>query len=144
MAGYSNTPLARKLGIQPAARVALVNAPVGLPTLLGPLPPGAVFLDATGEEPSDVILFFVRGRAEVLASFGGLADRLARNGGLWVCWPKKASGVVTDLTEDVVRAIGLEAGLVDNRICAVDGTWSALRFVYRLRDRPPRRSAPGD
>jgi hypothetical protein len=137
MAGYSGTPLVKKLGIKPDARVALLHAPPGFLTVLGELPSGAaVQTDLRGRAPLDVIVFFAGNRSRLVRHFGPLAERLRPAGGLWVAWPKKASGVTTDLTEAVVRAVGLGAGLVDNKVCAVDETWSGLRFVIRLGDRP--------
>jgi hypothetical protein len=137
MAGYSGTPLVKKLGIKADHRLALVGAPPSYPAALGELPPGVVLQkDTKGTEPFDVILFFARNLNELRRRFAELAGRLASNGGLWVAWPKKASGVVTDLSENPARDIGLAAGLVDNKVCAVDETWSGLRFVYRLKDRP--------
>jgi hypothetical protein len=132
-AGYSGTPLPRKLGIAPGHRILLSGAPVDL--LLDPLPDGvAVRTRATGS-PFDVILTFCPDLATLERRFVPLADRLRKTGGLWIAWPKKSSGVPTDLDENVVRALGLAAGLVDNKVCAVDQTWSGLRFVYRLADR---------
>ena len=84
----------------------------------------------------NVMIFFTSERAELVRRFSALARRLCPAGGLWISWPKKASGVSTDLTEDRVREVGLAAGLVDNKVCAVDETWSGLRFVFRLKDRP--------
>jgi hypothetical protein len=134
MAGYSGTPLVQKLGIKPNHRVALVAAPPDF--ALGALPAGAVLLTNGRGRALDVILFFATSRSRLVKQFAGLTARLTPAGGLWVVWPKKASGVATDLSEDVIRAIGLEAGLVDNKVCAVDNTWSGLRFVIRLKDRP--------
>jgi hypothetical protein len=91
--------------------------------------------DARGRGLLDVVIFFAPDWSALQGRFGSLANRLSPAGGLWVAWPKKASGVPTDLTEDVVRGVGLAAGLVDNKVCAVDDTWSALRFVFRLADR---------
>jgi len=137
MAGYSGTPLVKKLGVKPGYHVALVGAPDDFPALLAPLPEGAsVRGDSRGRGPLDVIIFFTPDLSTLTAGFAGLVGRLSPAGGLWVAWPKKASGVRTDLTEDVVRAVGLDAGLVDNKVCAVDETWSGLRFVFRLVDRP--------
>ena len=135
MAGYSQTPLDRKLGIKPDHAVALLNAPRGFLEYLGPLPDGARVVD-DGKAKVDVAVLFVRDAAELKRSFGRVAKRLNPAGGLWVAWPKKASGVATDLTEDVVRRIGLDVGLVDNKVCAIDDVWSGLRFVIRLQDRP--------
>lgn len=137
MAGYSGTPLPKKLGIREGSRVLLAAAPTGFAAALDELPPGAVLLDAE-EAPIDVAVLFVRDAATLTARFGSLAAALASNGGLWVAWPKRASRVPTDLSEDTVRAIGLAAGLVDNKVAAIDETWSGLRFVYRLSDRPGR------
>jgi len=135
-AGYSGTPLPKKLGIKAGDRVALVDAPSTMRVALTPLPADVTLLDGVGEEPLDVILLFVESQADLRAGFPVVTSALRPTGGLWVCWPKKASGVVTDLTEDVIRTVGLAEGLVDNKVCAVDATWSGLRFVVRLRDRP--------
>ena len=138
----SQTPLARKLGIKDGGRVALVEAPEGLLTLLSPLPTGVELLhdiDPDDDRELDVIVSFFHDRAVLVARFRPFAGCLATAGGLWVCWPKKSSGVATDLSDGAVREIGLAAGLVDNKVCAIDATWSALRFVRRLSDRPSRR-----
>jgi hypothetical protein len=134
MAGYSGTPLPQKLGIKAGHRVALIGAPRGFLDVLGTLP-GEVAISSDSRGTADVIVFFVDRRAELARRFGALARRLSEAGGLWVAWPKKASGVATDLTENEIRAIGLAAGLVDNKVCAIDETWSGLRFVIRLKDR---------
>lgn len=134
MAGYSGTPLPQKLGIKANARVALVNAPPDFLTTLGALPPGVILVKQL-RAPLDVIIWFTKSESELLKRFGELAAKLASAGGLWIAWPKKASGVPTDLTENVIRQIGLAAGLVDNKVCAIDETWSGLRFVIRLKDR---------
>ena len=136
MAGYSGTPLPKKLGIKADHCVALVNAPPGFASSLGELPAGVGLDDQPGEGRYDVILLFVRSRDHLGKRFRLWAKRLTPAGGLWVAWPKKASGVETDLTENVVREIGLETGLVDNKVCVVDEVWSGLRFVIRLVDRP--------
>jgi len=140
-AGYSATPLPAKLGIRPGARLALLHAPAGFGAALGELPPGVEFVDPDDGD-LDVAVLFVPNRAQLERSFRTVAAQLVPNGGLWVAWPKKASGVPTDLAEDVAREVGLAAGLVDNKVCAIDATWSGLRFVHRLKDRPGRR-APG-
>jgi hypothetical protein len=137
MAGYSGTPLPKKLGIAAGARVAWMGAPADFMGTLGPLPDGVTVSEgARGRGPFDVILLFVRSRAELAKHFAAQKSRLTPAGGLWVAWPKKASGIVTDMTEDVAREIGLPQGLVDNKVCAIDDTWSGLRFVIRLKDRP--------
>jgi hypothetical protein len=137
MAGYSGTPLPQKLGIRGGARVALVGAPDGFLSRLCPLPDGVcVGRDTRG--PLDVILRFATARDALECSFLSLAAALAPAGGLWVIWPKHASGVPTDLSDDVVREVGLASGLVDNKVCAVDEVWSGLRFGVRVADRPER------
>lgn len=136
MAGYSGTPLAKKLGIKEGHRVALIHVPADFSSTLEGLPADVTLqTDLKGREGLDVILFFADQRRELVKSFASLQKRLTPAGGLWIAWPKKASGVPTDLTEDVIRAVGLEFGLVDNKVCAVDETWSGLRFVIRVRDR---------
>lgn len=134
-AGYSGTPLVRKLGIKEGHRVAALNAPRGFPALLG-LPDSVRYLDAlTGDEPFDVIVLFATELAALEARFPEAARHLRPAGGLWVGWAKKSSPLAGELTGDVVRAVGLAAGLVDNKVCAIDEDWSGLRFVYRLEDR---------
>jgi hypothetical protein len=133
-AGYSGTPLPRKLGIREGSRVLLDGAPAGFVQVLGELPPGVEFV-AAGSTEVDVAVAFVSTAAALHASFAPSAASLAPAGGLWIAWPKRSSGVATDLGEQVVREFGLAAGLVDNKVCAIDATWSGLRFVRRLRDR---------
>jgi hypothetical protein len=135
MAGYSATPLSKKLGIKAGSRVLLVNAPEGARDWLAPLPDEVTFAGPR-DENLDVIVHFVTTGAELTKSFESLAKRLQPAGGLWVSWPKKSSGVPTDLDENQIRAIGLGHGLVDNKVCAISEVWSGLRFVYRLKDRP--------
>lgn len=137
MAGYSGTPLSRKLGIREGARVALVRAPDGFEETLDPLPEGVrVRTQARGAQ--DVVVFFATRRAELERRFNGLAQSIAPNGGLWIVWPKRTSNVATDLRESEVRNVGLAHGLVDNKVCAVDECWSGLRFVFRVKDRPSK------
>ena len=136
-AGYSGTPLPRKLGIREGSRLLLVDAPADFAATLGELPPGVELLEA-GAGAVDVAILFALGAATVRARFADLAASLEPAGGLWIAWPKRSSGVATELDENVVREIGLADGLVDNKVCAIDATWSGLRFVRRLRDRPPR------
>jgi hypothetical protein len=133
-AGYSGTPLVRKLGIKADGRVAFVGAPPGFDELLGQLPPG-VAVRRRLRGPYDVIVSFHVRRRELERRLPALCAALADAGGLWIAWPKRASGVETDLGDGVVRELGLGAGLVDNKVCAIDATWSGLRFVYRLVDR---------
>ena len=134
MAGYSGTPLVKKLGIKEGSRVALVNAPENFEAELGELPDNVKFMKPTTRS-LDLILFFVLSERVLERDFAKLAARLTSNGMIWIAWPKKSSGVTTDLTFDPVQRIGLDAGLVDVKICAIDDTWSGLKFVYRLKDR---------
>jgi hypothetical protein len=135
-AGYSGTPLTRKLGIKEAHRVAAVGAPEYFPDLLEPLPPRVRLRSGLrGGGCFDVVVAFVRTPAELRHRFEKARRRLEGDGGLWVCWPKQSSPLATRLRESDVRAHGLAAGLVDNKVCAIDEDWSGLRFVVRLRDR---------
>jgi hypothetical protein len=136
-AGYSGRPLAGKLGIKPDARVGLVSPPGDIDELLGELPPG-VEVRHRLIGTFDVIVAFCTRRRELERGLGRWRDALADDGGLWLAWPKQASGVATDLGDAEVRRLGLAAGLVDNKVCAIDATWSGLRFVYRRADRPAR------
>jgi hypothetical protein len=131
----SGTLLVRKLGIKPGARLGLIGAPDGFDETLGELPPDvAVRRRARG--PLDVIVAFHTSRASLEHSLPRLMGALDPAGGLWIAWPKRASGVATDVTENLVREFGLAVGLVDNKVCAIDEVWSGLRLVYRLVDRP--------
>ena len=134
MAGYSGTPLIKKLGIKEGSRVALVNAPKDFQSELKDLPDGVQFLKPATKS-LDIILFFVLSERALAKDFSKLVARLTANGMIWIAWPKKGSGVATDLSFERVQRIGLDAGLVDVKICAVDETWSGLKFVYRLKDR---------
>ncbi len=139
MAGYSGTPLVQKLGIKPGARLALFAAPSGFTETLGALPEGVKAVTTRGAKAGfDVAVFFTKSQAELDRALPTLKKNLDPSGGLWIAWPKKASGVKTDITEDVVRRLALPADLVDNKVCAVDDTWSGLRIVYRLQDRPAK------
>jgi hypothetical protein len=133
-AGYSGTPLVRKLGIKPGARVALIAAPEGFDEVLGELPDGVVVRRAA-RGTFDVIVVFCTRRSELERRLATLRGALDQAGGLWIAWPKRASGMPTELGDGSVRELGLAAGLVDNKVCAIDETWSGLRFVYRLVDR---------
>ena len=139
MAGYSGTPLPKKLGMKPGSIVALVATPPNFESVLGELPPGVTLArNVRTGAPFDVIIFFTKKLADLKKRFAAIAQRLNPSGGFWIAWPKKASGVATDLTEDIIRTVGLDEGLVDNKVCAIDDTWSGLRFVVRLSDRPAR------
>ena len=133
MAGYSGKPLVAKLGIKPGSTIAILGAPRGYDRLLGRLP--AVRRRSTATGRLDFVQFFTTEKHELERRFAMLARSLTPAGMLWISWPKKASGVATDLTEDVIRAVGLAHGLVDVKVAAVDDVWSGLKFVRRLKDR---------
>ncbi len=128
--GYSGTPLPKKFGIAPGSMVALLNAPPDFEKTLGALPEGAT-LRRQARGSCHRVLFFTKSRRELKARLNSLAGLLDEKGGLWIAWPKKASGVATDLSEPDVRRLGLAAGLVDYKICAIDATWSGLLFARR-------------
>ena len=133
-AGYSGTPLPKKLGIRPGTRLTLIDPPPGFDAILGPLPDGVrtVSADGLGEEAQfDILIAFYTEAAALRETFTTRAHRVAPDGAFWIAWPKRSSGVTTDLTEDVLRTVGLPVGMVDNKVCAIDGTWSGLRFVVR-------------
>jgi hypothetical protein len=136
-AGYSGTPLPRKLGIKAGHRVAFLDAPGEFAAALGELPEG-VTPRAAARGPLDVIVAFFDRRARLERRLPALIRALDPDGALWIAWPKRASGVPTDVTEDVVRELGLAAGVVDVKVAAIDATWSGLKLVIRLRDRPRR------
>jgi hypothetical protein len=138
VAGYSGTPLPKKLGIKEGARLVLARAPESFRSdALPDLPPGVEVCEPRFAA-IDVALLFVTSAANLQARFPEARGWMTPAGGLWVAWPKKASGVPTDLNENLIREIGLAAGMVDNKVCAIDETWSGLRFVFRLKDRPAR------
>jgi len=138
MAGYSGTPLPKKLGIKERFRVLLIELPTDVTAELKELLAGcAIAKDGGG--PMDFAMVFVKSSSELKKQFPKIAKQLAPAGMLWVSWPKKTSGVATDLTENDVRRIGLEAGLVDVKVCAVNEIWSGLKFVIRVKDREKRR-----
>ena len=134
MAGYSGTPLVKKLGIKPGFDVAFVNAPENFVKQLD-LPSQVNVRSLLKSKELDFMLVFVKSHKILTNAFAQYARKIRPNGLLWVSWPKKASGVQTDLTENVVRDVGLAAGLVDVKVCAIDEVWSGLKFVYRLKDR---------
>jgi hypothetical protein len=135
MAGYSGTPLVQKIGIKPGHRLLLRNDPPSFLRDLGGLPDGVTATDKLNGRV-DVAVYFTDKRAALEKDFRRMAGKIEANGMLWIAWPKKASGKPTDLTEDVVRKIGLACGLVDVKVCAIDDTWSGLKFVVRVGDRP--------
>jgi hypothetical protein len=136
-AGYSGTPLARKLGIAAGARVAVVNAPAGYRDWLAPLPEGVGF-DAKVSARADVVHLFVDRRADLAALLDSARTQIAPAAAVWVSWPKKASKVPTDITEDTIRELALPLGFVDVKVCAVSDVWSGLKLVIRkaLRGQP--------
>lgn len=128
-AGYSGTPLIKKIGIKAGHRLAVLNPPDNWDDLIGPLPEGIEM----AESVLDVAILFVTKRVDLADVFPQYQIRLAPKGMIWVAWPKKTSGVATDLTFDPVQRIGLESGLVDVKICAIDAVWSGLKFLHRRK-----------
>ena len=133
-AGYSSRTLPAKLGIKPNTRIALLEAPRGYGAVLRPLQPG-VQVTASIRGTLPFIQLFTTSRRDLERRFPALVRALAQDGSLWISWPKRASGVATDLTENVIRAVALAGGLVDVKVCAVDDVWSGLKLVRRLKDR---------
>ena len=138
MAGYSDTPLAAKLGIKPGAIVTVIGAPPTFAPLLEPMPADVTLRPVLRGHP-DVICFFTTERRALEKRLPSLLRSMSPSSGLWVMWPKRTSKVPTDVTEDVVREVALPAGVVDTKVCAVDDVWSGLRLVWRREHRP----APG-
>jgi len=133
-AGYSGTPLAKKLGIKEGCELALLDAPAEMADWLAPLPHDVMIRRDVRASVDVVVAFFDR-RAALERRFPAMLRAIFPDGGLWVAWPKKASRVPTDITEDTVRALGLDAGVVDNKVCAVSEVWSGLRLVHRVENR---------
>lgn len=127
---YSNTPLPKKLGINTNMSIALINCPKGLKKFIGNLPAGDSVEDNVGKE-RDLMVWFIQSEKEGQGGIKKMKAALAEKGGLWIAWPKKTSGVQSDLSQVIVRKIGLEAGLVDFKVCSIDDTWSGLKFVKR-------------
>ena len=134
-AGYSGTPLPKKLGIVGDAVFVVVDPPDGFAATLGDY--GDAVWQKSLLAPVDVIVAFFMSRAKLIAAWPKLTGAAATDGGVWVAWPKRSSGVATDITEDVLRAELLPTGWVDNKVCAIDETWSGLRFVLRKELRRP-------
>ena len=128
IAGYSGTPLPQKLGVKDGHKVVLVGAPQGFSL-------GVSTSRATKDV--DVMVVFVKTRKDLEKQIAACRPKIAQNGGLWIAWPKKASGVPTDIVEDTIREVALPTGLVDNKVCAIDETWSGLRLVIRKENRAP-------
>ena len=133
-AGYSGTPLPKKLGIKDSHVVAVIEAPRGFATTLGALPAGVRLVTDAGAA-RDVVIAFVTRRAALAGGLAAWTRAIHPAGALWIAWPKKASGVATDITEDTIREVALPTGLVDNKVCAIDETWSGLRLVVRVANR---------
>ena len=134
MAGYSGRTLVEKLGIKPRTRIAIINPPRGFRATLGALPAGVTVTSrVSGSYP--FMHFFTRDRAVLEKQIPRLLRALTPDGALWISWPKRSSGVATDITEDVVRAVALPTGLVDVKVAAVDNVWSGLKLVRRLKNR---------
>jgi hypothetical protein len=131
--GYSGTPLPQKLGIREGSKVGLVSAPTGFD--LGALPAGATSANRLTGHEYDVLVVFVKKREDLVTRVASLRPKMTSAGGLWIAWPKKASGVPTDIVEDTIREVALPTGLVDNKVCAIDQTWSGLRLVIRKENR---------
>ncbi|MBR7827898.1 DUF3052 family protein [Actinospica sp. MGRD01-02] len=130
-AGTGTTPLPKKLGIKPGHRVALLNAPGGFAATLAPLPEAVEVVEALDSDSFDVILWFGTERAGLERIVKDVRAVLEPAGGLWIGWPKRASGIPTEVTDDIVREVALPTGLVDNKICAIDAAWSGIRLVVR-------------
>ena len=140
MAGYSGTPLAKKLGIKPGHAVGLWSEPAGFIETLDGLPEGVTFSSASrGTSLLNVLVVFVRSQKELSARLEAARQRMDPAAGLWMAWPKKASGIPTDVTETAIRDLALATDLVDNKVCAIDDTWSGLRLVIRLKNRPAKK-----
>jgi hypothetical protein len=133
-AGYSGTPLPVKLGVKPGDAVAWLGAPGDFGATLGDLPPD-LRVKANLRGPLDVVVFFTKRRAELARRLPALMRAIAPAGGAWIAWPKRASRIATDVTEDVIRAEALPLGLVDVKVCAIDDTWSGLKLVIRKENR---------
>src|SRR5262249_22444606 len=140
-AGYSGTSLVKKLGVKPGWRVRLVDAPANYRAMLEPLPEGVRF-DVKPRERADMIHFFTSRAADLAMRLPTLRGQIEEDGTIWVSWPKRASGVPTDVTEDVVRREALRGELVDVKVCAVDETWSGLKLVVRLKNRRKMIASP--
>ena len=134
MVGYSGTPLPKKLGIKDGFRVCFVDAPPEVRMELTPALAGCKIM-RDGEAACDFAMIFSKSKGTLVNEFKRLTRQLAPAGMLWVSWPKKSSGVASDLNENIVRETGLAAGLVDVKVCAITEVWSGLKFVRRLKDR---------
>jgi hypothetical protein len=134
MAGYSGTPLAKKLGIKPGILLCAVSAPANYAALLKPLPEDVAIV-GEGTDELDIVHIFVKRRSELSEFINIYKNKIKRNGAIWVSWPKKAARIATDVTEDTVREVALPLGLIDIKVCAVDDVWSGLKLVIRKENR---------
>ena len=138
MAGYSGTPLPQKLGIKPGTIVVAIDVPENYRKLLGQIPSGVNFATRPVGNSKFIHLFATR-RSELEKQLSNLRQKIAEDAAVWVSWPKKSSGVATDITEDVIRAVALPLGFVDIKVCAVDETWSGLKLMIRKENRKSKR-----
>jgi len=134
MAGYSGIPLPQKLGIKPSLSVVTINAPTNYRRLLGAIPEGVTFSDRLKPD-CNFVHVFIKKRSELEKRLSVLREKIADTGTVWVSWPKRSSGLPTDVTEDVIRAAALPLGFVDVKVCAIDETWSGLKLVVRREER---------
>jgi hypothetical protein len=134
MAGYSGTPLPQKLGIKPGLTIVTINAPINYRRLLGTIPESVAFSGRL-KPNSNFVHAFMKKRSELERRLSVLRQKIAETGTVWISWPKKSSGVPTDVTEDVVRALALPLGFVDVKVCAIDETWSGLKLMVRRENR---------
>ncbi len=133
MAGYSGTPLLKKLGIKDEFTIRFINEPDTFRGLLNL--PGSVTLTSSKKSNLDLVVFFTSSKAELIKQLSSLQTMIKKDGTIWISWPKKTSKLAGDLNENIIREIGLATGLVDVKVCAIDEDWSGLKFVYRLKDR---------
>lgn len=134
MPGYSRTQLPQKLGIKPGLTLVTMNAPASYRGLLGPIPEGVTFSDRLKPD-SSLVHVFIKKRSDLEKRLSVLRKKVSDSGTVWVSWPKRSSGVLTDVTEDVVRAVALPLGFVDVKVCAIDEIWSGLKLVVRRKER---------
>lgn len=135
MAGYSGTPLGKKLGLKPGLVIKVKNEPEEYWDWIAPLPEDMKVATRSKKESLDFAHLFVKANKTFEKEFIKFRDELKKTGMLWISWPKKSSGVATDLNENIIRDFGLANGLVDVKVCAVDETWSGLKFMFRIKDR---------
>jgi len=133
--GYSKTPLLQKLGIKEGFKIAIINAPQDYTKKLGKLPENVSMKNTAGDGGFDLVHFFTKSRNQLETEFPGLMNKISQNGMLWISWPKRASVEKTDLSDAIVRKVGLDNGMVDIKVAAIDETWSGLKFVFRIEDR---------